>query len=37
MLNNVNQKTIDAMYPIGALYLSMNNTNPELLKGGAVC
>lgn len=34
MLNNVNQKTIDAMYPIGALYLSMNNTNPELLFGG---
>lgn len=34
MLNNINQKTIDAMYPIGALYLSMNNTNPELLFGG---
>lgn len=34
MLNNVTQKTIDAIYPVGALYLSMNNTNPENLFGG---
>ena len=34
MLANNIQKTIDAIYPIGALYLSMNNTNPSTLFGG---
>lgn len=34
MLRSDVQKTIDAIYPIGALYLSMNNTNPETLFGG---
>lgn len=34
MLANNVQKTIDAIYPVGALYLSMNDTNPETLFGG---
>lgn len=34
MLASNIQKTIDAIYPIGALYLSMNNTNPSILFGG---
>lgn len=34
MLASNIQKTIDAIYPIGALYLSMNNTNPSTLFGG---
>ena len=34
MLNSQPQNTLDMIYPKGALYLSMNNTNPELLFGG---
>ena len=34
MLANNIQKTIDSIYPVGALYLSMNNTNPSTLFGG---
>lgn len=35
MLANNIQKTVDAIYPVGALYLSMNATNPEQLFGGS--
>ena len=37
LANNIQKKkTIDAIYPIGALYLSMNNTNPSTLFGGTL-
>lgn len=33
-INSNNDSIVDMIYPVGSIYMSMNNTNPETLFGG---
>ena len=33
-INSNNDSIVDIIYPVGSIYMSMNNTNPETLFGG---
>lgn len=33
-INSNNDSIVDMIYPVGSIYMSMNNTSPETLFGG---
>lgn len=33
-LDNTKEYILDLMYPVGSVYISVNNTNPQNLWGG---